>query len=524
MFGQGIAQSFEIPMQQPEPVVRDPRTSVGRGSTKQDEFDLTSLGLEKPPTDLQVTSNVDDLVSGIYNDWSELTSYAKTMHKKYGIDVMAPDPGNEFAYRSSNAFKKMVANLAHRIEKAKRGAESIKNLQTSAFAGNIDVAPGVFAQGQFASEVPVPQQFASNKLPEEFNLIKDSVNRAVETGQDMTNLKGKVAEFIERQKRAYDANPTEDNKRRLDAAYSIGGPIWKIDNTGKAGGGTGGFVENELKKVALISKGSSMYFKPTAKRDSAGNIVSVSDQFAGRQFGTTTITRDNGAVAQIPFEIDHLEYRPGEGGTFAVAKITGERRPFSDKGPVEIMRTLNYIPAQQIYKYLSDSPYGDVITAENMLGPQDVSTLPTPESYTQGSGAVLEQRGELAKTMETGKPAFMPTLPGLGFINKIASTFGVSKPVELTNPQSGVKVSVEKGNNTGTVKLSSEAWKNIFGTATQVVVDGEPITKSNAVKGIPSQQMVKLLEEQGFISYENVEENPVRSEAAERLRRLRGQK
>lgn len=485
-FGQGIAQSFEIPMPQQQRMVAG--GGAGRGPAKAEDYNLAALGLDKPAFDLQSTANVGERMQQYYADYADLVSFAKTMHKQYGIDVMAPDPRSEFSVRASEQFQKRLANLWHTQNAAKNAEHQLRSAQGAQLSGSASVQPGAFQQGQFFSAATPDQQTISNQLPEAFTLAGSSLNRSFDNQKDYQDALRRRDAFVGEVQRQFDQSPTEENFRRLQAAKVIK-PTFNVEAAGKAKGGGSDFVRQHLEKVALVSKGSNLYFKPdpSGRVDSKGAPVRLSDQYKGQPFGYYDVVDKSGRKIKAQFVIDHLEHLPGEGGVFAVNE-NGEKVPFSEKGVMESMRTLGYVPAAQLYKFMEESGIADTSTADQFISEQNRITIPSQEALTATAGQTMEQREQITQEAGRGSNFWQTYIP---FVPLASTSFkdASGNQVEIDTPEKG------------TAKLSGEQWRKVFGNTQDVIVDGKTITKTQAANGIPAQVMVRLLEDKGFITY-----------------------
>lgn len=477
-----------------------------RGPAKAEEYNLAALGLDKGPGfDLQSTANVGDRMSQYYADYADVVSFAKTMHKNYGIDVMAPDPRSEFSVRASEQFQKKLANLWATQNAAKNAEVQLRSAQGAQLSGAASVQPGAFQQGQFFSAATPDQQAISNNLPEAFTLAGSSLNRSFDNQTDYRDAQQKAGAFVAEAQRQYDLTPTEENFRRLQAAKLIK-PTFNVEATGKPAGSGNDLVRQQLEKVALISKGSNLYFKPTDRPDAGGAMIRVSDQYKGQPFGYYDVVDKSSRKIKAQFVIDHLEHRPGEGGVFAVNE-NGEKVPFSEKGVLESMKSLGYVSPTQMYKFMEEAGITDTATADQFISEPNRTTIPPPETF--GAERTLEQREQVTKEAGRGSNWFQRNIP---FVSLEATKYKnpAGYEVEIETPEKGI------------AKMTGVEWKKIFGNAPDVIIDNETVTKTQAMNGIPAQVMVRLLEEKGFVSYGVTSKEPTPSEkAAEDLKKFR---
>lgn len=480
-FGEGVAQSFQVPFYQ-EPT---PRAVRPVAPPKEEQFDLASVGLDKPVFDLQSTANVGDRMAQYYKDFNDAQRFAKTMWKQYKIDVTAPDPSNPVAIRAAESFGKMLANLQYTQNLAKNAEAQLRSSQQAYAAGNVDMQPQAFGQGQFFSEFAPQAQMVSTKVPEFLEKAGAETSRTVDNTRDFGRLMGDWDKLKKEAQAQYDANPTQDNYRRLQyVEYQR--PTFNTEASRDSRGGGRTFIDMGLEELALMSEGSSKYFTPTNKYDAGGGRILRSDKFKGK-----TIGRRDASGKQVSFIVDHVEYRPGEGGMVFVD--AGKNViPVSEMGIVETYANISDVPKTQLYKHIGERYGTDVLGSRDFISTENIPTLANQQELMAESQQVGAKRSQVASQMAEGLPNPL-SLGDFGTIN-----LPWNKNIVAKNPSTNQEVEIRrKGGDL--VSVAASDWKKITGNSQgTITVGNQIIDKTTATNGIPKELMLRILEETDF--------------------------
>jgi hypothetical protein len=452
---------------------------------KEEQFDLASVGLDKPVFDLQSTANVGDRMARYYKDFNDAQRFAKTMWKQYKIDVTAPDPSNPVAIRAAESFGKMLANLQYTQNLAKNAEAQLRNSQQAYAAGNVDMQPQAFGQGQFFSEFAPQAQMVSTKVPEFLEKAGSETSRTVDNTRDFNRLMGDWQKLKDEAQAQYKANPTQDNYRRLQyVEYQR--PTFNTEATRDSRGGGRTFIDTALEELALLTEGSSKYYTKTNEYDAGGGRILRSDKFKGRVIGSKEPTGK-----QVRFIVDHIEYRPGEGGMFFVD--AGDNViPVKPNDIVEMYTNISDIPKSQFYKHIAERYDTDVLTARDLISPENIPSLANQEELMADSPQILAKRGQTATQMAEGLPNPL-NLGDFGTIN-----LPWNKNIVAKNPSTNQEITVKrKGGDL--VSVTASDWKKITGNSDgAVTVDNQVIDKNTAINGIPKELMLRVLERRKF--------------------------
>lgn len=117
-YGSILAKQFDTPQPQ---VQGGSGRGVGRpaGAAKEPEFKYDDY-LEKSFSELdRATPDIAQAAQQYYQDWAALRSFAKSMWVKYGVDVTAPDSGDENAIWAAQAYQQKLGLLMDNVDRAK---------------------------------------------------------------------------------------------------------------------------------------------------------------------------------------------------------------------------------------------------------------------------------------------------------------------------------------------------------------------------------------------------------------------
>jgi hypothetical protein len=476
-FGEGVAQSFQVPFYQ-EPA---PRAARPVAAPKEEQFDLASVGLDKPVFDLQSTANVGERMAQYYKDFNDAQQFAKSMWKNYKIDVTAPDPSNPVSVRASEAFGKMLANLQFTQNMAKRAEVQLQNAQQAYLSGNADLNPNAFSQGRFFSEFTPQEQSISNLVPEYLQDAGKATSRTTDNRENYNQLTKDYALLM--------ANAEKTGDPKLIAWAKSQRPLFNVEAS-KAGSGSGRtFIDTALEEIALMAEGSSKYYTATNKYDSGGGKILRSDKFKGK-----TIGRRDASGKQISFIVDHVEYRPGEGGMFFV-DAGNNIIPVTSTDVVETYSNLSDVPKTQLYKHIGERFGTDALTAKDFISTENLPTLANRDELMQEAPQVGQKRTVAATQIAEGTPSTF----GLGpFFGNRQVRLPWNKNTVVKNPISNQEVEVRPEGD-DLVSVSAADWKKITGSSQgTITVGNQVIDKTTATNGIPKELMLRVLETADF--------------------------
>jgi hypothetical protein len=478
-FGEGVAQSFQVPFYQ-EPVQRPVRPVA---APKEEQFDLASVGLDKPVFDLQSTANVGERMAQYYKDFNDAQQFAKTMWKHYKIDVTAPDPSNPVSVRASEAFGKMLANLQFTQNMAKRAEVQLQNAQQAYLSGNADLNPNAFSQGRFFSEFTPQEQSDSNLVPEYMQKAGEATSRTTDNIKNYNQLT-KDYELLM-------ANAEKTGNPRIIEWAKSQRPLLNVEARARDTDESGRtFIDTALEEIALMAEGSSKYYTPTNKYDSGGGKILRSDKFKGKIIG-----RRDASGKQINFIVDHVEYRPGEGGMFFVDAGNNDI-PVTSTDVVETYANLGDIPNSQLYRHLGERYGTDALAAKNFISPENLSTLANRDELMKDADRIKAQRTKAASQMTEGEPDRL-RIPSWNNLTLFSIPFG-KKNIVVKNPISNQEVEVRREGD-DLVSVSASDWKKITGSSQGTITIGnQVIDKTTAGNGIPKELMLRVLETADF--------------------------
>lgn len=442
--------------------------------------DFKSMGLSEPVFDLQSTSNVGDRMSQYYKDFAELQKFAKTMWKNYGIDVQAPDPSNPLAVRSAETFAEMISNLWETQNLAKNSEADRKKLYDAQLQGRVEqVNP--FQQGQFLNQINPNQQFSTNEVPPWLANAGASTGETVDNTRDYKRKLDEWQVLHDEVKRRLDINPNNPDMQKNYQVVLTMKPSFNTEATKDSTKGKT-FIDTGLEELALMSKGSNKYFTPTDKFDANGGRILRSDKFKGKTIGRRDINTKSGAK-QVGFVVDHIEYRPGEGGMVFV-DVNNNIHPVSELGIIETYAALSDVPKTQLYKHIGERYGTDQVDAMSMISPENMPTLAKDDELMAEAPKAIEQRQKGAEVISKGKP--IPWTFGL-FTSDLVATGPNGEEIELNRPLTDNSI----------IKFISTDWSKLAPGGT-ITVGDQVIDKSKATKGLPKELAYRILELRGF--------------------------
>lgn len=265
-YGEILARTYQLPQRQqaaPMGVQRQPK------ERKAEDFDFAKIpGLDKAPEGLEYSRpDIAQQTQRYYQDWADLRNFAKTMWVKYGVDVTAPDPGNQDSIWASEAFNQRLGLLMSGVNEAKLGQKAFEERQRLIAEGKITERPDAAVPQGYSAGYGLEQQYSPvfAESPESKNVLTGVQNLTPAQVAQANALKDQtVAEFERLAKDAYSrGDKLAGDNFTQQANYTRTKQVYAAENAPSWQFGQGSQVMALTSKVAALAKGIDSSFQDT---------------------------------------------------------------------------------------------------------------------------------------------------------------------------------------------------------------------------------------------------------------------